>query len=185
LTGAIILSVAISRRGFIKAGLVGGAALAAAGAYEGWRLRPRAGGSETALGPEGRALFAAVIPAFLQDAIPTSEWSPAVMTAALNGVEVTVQKLAPHARAELRQLFVLLDQAPLRFALAGVWAPWSAVDATRAGQFLERWRFSNTALLASAYQALHDISLSSWYANPARWAGIGYPGPPSLEARLA
>jgi hypothetical protein len=185
LTGAIILSVAISRRGFIKAGLWGGAALAAAGAYEGWRLRPGTGGDGTALGPEGRALFAAVIPAFLEDAIPAAEWTPAVMAAALDGVELTVKKLAPHARAELRQLFVLLDQRPLRAALAGVWAPWSTVEPARAAQFLERWRFSNTAMLASAYQALHDISLSSWYANPVRWAGIGYPGPPNLEVRVA
>jgi hypothetical protein len=31
--------------------------------------------------------------------------------------------------------------------------------------------------LRSAYQALHDLVLGAWYANPANWDAIGYPGP--------
>ena len=85
----------------------------------------------------------------------------------------------------LRQLFCLLDQRPLRFALTGVWASWPAVDAVTARRFLDRWRNGNTAMLTSAYQALHDISFGAWYAAPSSWPAIGYPGPPRLTGSAA
>jgi hypothetical protein len=177
--------MAITRRTFIKAGTFGTAALVAAGVYEGWRLRACMADQRTALPPAGRALFAAVLPAFLDGIVEPGAWTPAMMSTALDGVERTVAALPAHARAELHQLFCLLDQRPLRLALAGVWASWPSVDAATAKAFLERWRFGRTAMLASAYQALHDISFGSWYADPAHWPAIGYPGPPRLEGNVA
>ena len=47
-------------------------------------------------------------------------------------------------------------------------------------KFLRNWQESGADLLKSGYQALHDLVLGAWYADPASWAAIGYPGPPSL-----
>ena len=167
----------ITRRTFIKAGAVGTAALVTAGAYQGWRLRASVLDESAALPPAGRQLFAAVLPAFLDGMVPTNAWTPELMASTLDAVEKTVRALPPHARAELRQLFALLDTHPTRFALTGIWSNWSRVDAATAKKFLERWRFGSNVMFASAYQALHDISYGSWYANPANWPSVGYPGP--------
>lgn len=171
----------LTRRTFIKAGAIGAGALAVAGAYGAWRLRGCTA-PHAALSPEGRALFAALIPAFLDGVVAPDAWTPATMNATLDGVDRTVAALAPAARAELQQLACLLDQGAARLLLAGSWTPWASVTPDHARRILERWRFSRTAMLVSAYQALHDITFASWYAEPAHWAATGYPGPPRITA---
>ena len=42
---------------------------------------------------------------------------------------------------------------------------------------MQDWRLHRFALLRTAYGALHDLSLGAWYAQPASWNAIGYPGP--------
>ena len=176
--------MAISRRTFIKAGAIGGGMLVAAGAWEAWRLRS-CKGSGNGLSPAGRALFAACIPAFLDGVVPATAWTPEAMARMLDDVDRTVAQLAPAARDELRQLACLLDQGPVRLLLAGTFAPWAHVDAAQGARILARWRDSSTAMLVSAYQALHDITLATWYAAPAHWAATGYPGPPALTPPAA
>ena len=82
---------------------------------------------------------------------------------------------------ELDQLFALLAFAPTRCLVAGVWSPWPEASRESIAAFLLRWRDSRFALLRSAYDALHQIVLGAWYANPRAWPAIGYTGPPSLE----
>jgi hypothetical protein len=170
----------ITRRTFIKAGVLGTAALAAAGAWGGWRLRA-CSAHPAPLSPAGRALFAAMIPALLDGAVAPGAWTAAMGDEALRRVEVTIAALSPHAQRELHQLACLLDARVARLLLAGSGAPWPVVTRARAGAILARWRFSRSALLVSAYQALHDLTFAAWYAEPAHWAAIGYPGPPELE----
>ena len=175
----------LTRRRFIQAGLAGGAILAAAGAYETWRVRRRAPADPGQLGSTGRALFGAVLPAFLAGAVPPAAWTPAFTAQAVDGVERAVGALAPNAQAELRQLVALLDHRGARALLAGVWSPWEDVRVDEATAFLQRWRRSRVALLAGAYQALHDLSFASWYGEPAHWGTTGYPGPPRIEGAVA
>jgi len=170
----------ITRRTFIKAGVLGTGALVAAGAWEGWRLRTCSARAEP-LSPAGRALFAAMIPALLDGVVAPGAWSPTLMDETLGRVEAAVAALPPHARRELHQLGCLLDRRVVRLLLAGSAAPWAVVTPGRAREILARWRWSGTALLVSAYQALHDLTFAAWYAEPAHWGAIGYPGPPSLE----
>lgn len=175
------MSPRLSRRRFIQAGLAGGAVLAAAGAVETWRVRRGAAGDPAVLSPAGRALVGAVLPAFLAGVVPAHAWTPPARQQAVEAVEQTARALPPHARAELRQLVALLDHRMARGLLAGVWRPWESLGAEEARAFLERWRRSRFALLAGAYQALHDLSFASWYADPAHWERTGYPGPPRID----
>ncbi len=172
----------VTRRTFIKAGAIGAGALAVAGAYEAWRLRDCITRPAAALSPAGRSLFAAVTPAFLDGMVELEYWSPDTLSAALDNVDRTIAALPSAARGELQQLACLLDQGPVRVLLAGTWTPWASVTPDRARRVLERWRFSRTPMLVSAYQALHDITFASWYAQPSAWAAIGYPGPPVFTA---
>lgn len=169
----------LSRRTFFRAGALGAGALVAAGAYGAWKLR-NCTGHGGALSPEGRALFAAMAPAFLDGVVAPAAWTPASMNDLLDQIEHTIAGLATPARRELQQLACLLDQGGARLLLAGTISPWSSVSPERARRILQRWRFSSAALLVSAYQALHDITFATWYAQPAHWAATGYPGPPSL-----
>jgi hypothetical protein len=182
---AHFLPMAFTRRTFIKAGALGTAVLVTAGVYEAWRLRSSMAENGAAVSPAGRRLFAAVLPAFLDGMVAPTAWTPVMMTAALDGVERTVAALSSATRVELNQLFALLDQRPIRFALTGVWSDWSSVDAATAKKFLERWRFGNSTMLTSAYQGLHDICYGSWYGDPATWPAVGYPGPPNILGSAA
>ena len=132
--------------------------------------------------PAARAVVAAIIPVFLDGALPSGAEAPSASTVTLNDVERLVAGLPPATRQELGELFSLLAFPPTRCLIAGVWSPWP--DATREAiaAFLGRWSDSRFMLLRSAYAALHQLVLSAWYANPRAWPAIGYPGPPSLES---
>ena len=175
----------LTRRTFIKTGAIGVGALVTAGTYEAWRLRACMHETGGALSPAGRALFAAMIPAFLEGVVAPGDWTPQAMSAMLGHIEHTVTALPSIARSELQQLTCLLDQAPVRLLLAGRWSPWPSITPSEARRVLERWRFSGTPMLVSAYQALHDITYASWYAQPSSWASIGYPGPPAFSKGAA
>ena len=55
--------------------------------------------------------------------------------------------------------------------------PSSASRPEQVSAFLQDWRLHRLGLLRTAYHALHDLVLGAWYAQPASWEAIGYPGP--------
>ncbi len=165
------------RRTFLKAGVAAGAALMLIR----WWHAPGAAAASTAhsgLSPGARAVFAAIIPAFLDGALPRGD--AAALAETLQTIQETIAGLPPAAREEIAQLCSLLDFAPTRCVVAGVWTSWSEASPEAVAAFLDRWRGSRFALLRSAYAALHQIVLGAWYAQPRAWPAIGYAGPPSL-----
>lgn len=160
----------LTRRQFIRAGLVGSLLLAGAGA---WHFRPR-GGERQALDADARELLAALVPV-----IAGPEAAP-LRDEVVEGVATAVGGLAPASQEELRQLFGLLSIAALRGPLTGVWSDWKHAEPAALAAFLQRWRDSRLVLLRSAYQALHDLVLGAWYADPRSWPAIGYAGPPEV-----
>ena len=63
--------------------------------------------------------------------------------------------------------------------MAPEWAD-ATVPAIR--QALEAMRLSPLSLRQQAYQALHDITGSAYFSEPATWSVLGYPGPAPLLA---
>lgn len=168
----------ITRRQFLKAGLVGGAALAGLGAYYAARQEKSVPGR---LNSGARAIIAAVVPALLAGVLPASgEARQKAILKTVDGVGVAIAGLSASAQQEISELFGLLGVAPARMLVAGVWSSWEHADAADIAAFLERWRMSRLALLRSAYAALHDLVLGAWYGDAASWAAIGYPGPPEV-----
>ena len=176
----------LTRRTFLFAGLAGTAALAVASWLRGTReaapdaalAAPRA-----ALGTDATAVLTAVIPVFLDGALPSDPTPRAnAVRETVASVATAIAGLPPAAQHELSQLFSLLGFAPARIALARVGPSWREADRGDVAAFLERWRTSDFLLFRSAYAALHQLVFAAWYGNPASWPAIGYPGPPRLPA---
>lgn len=169
----------LSRRRLLKAGLAGGAVLAAAGGLA-WFHR-RAGGPPPALDRDAREIVRAIVPAMLNGALPAAK---AERTSAIDetvaGVDGAIAGLPPASRGELAQLFALLALSLGRRVFAGVATPWADASADEVDAFLSAWQSSGWALKRSAYDALHQLVIAAWYANPRSWPAIGYPGPPTL-----
>jgi hypothetical protein len=172
----------LTRRQFIKAGIVGGAALTAAGIFYSRSLKEApAGAVPQGLTLPGRAIIAAIVPVVLAGALPASgEARRQAVARTVDGVGVAVSGLSAAAQKELTELFALLGFAPARVLLAGLWPSWEEATPAQIADFLQGWRFSRFALLRSAYAGLHDLVLGAWYGTPDAWAAIGYPGPPEM-----
>lgn len=165
--------MALSRRTFLKAGLVGTLALAAGGGIYRLAYGP-AVPHRFALDGAARAAIDAIIPAMLAGALHHDSAAIAATTArvhqAILGLPLATQK-------EIQDLFGLLALAPARRFIAGVTGSWADASVEQVGAFLQGWRMHRFATLQVAYHALHDLVLGAWYADPSSWTAIGYPGP--------
>ena len=159
----------MQRRSFLKAGLLGGLALVAGGAvYR--QLRPPVS-QRFALDAQGRTMLAALIPA-ITGLAPDA----AALAAGIDRVGGAIGGLPLRVKMEISDLFGLLAMAPTRRLLAGV-PPWAEATPQQLADFLQGWRTHRTEMLQTAYHGLHDLVIGAWYAEPATWTGIGYPGP--------
>ncbi|MEJ7808140.1 MAG: hypothetical protein WKG03_19735 [Telluria sp.] len=169
--------MAATRRTFLKVGALGAVTLAAGGGI--WRYTHPAGPlARFVLDGEAKAALDAMVPAMLAGSLPTDPAARAAAVAATTGhVHHAILGLPLTAQKEVQDLFGLLALAPARRALTGVAGPWAGATEAQVGSFLQEWRFHRLAMLQTAYHALHDLIIGSWYADPASWNAIGYPGP--------
>ncbi len=164
-----------SRRTFLKAGGLAALALAAGGAL--YRARYSGTPHRFALDGEARAALHAILPAILAGALPQDAGREAALTSTVDGVHQAILSLPPGTQKEVQDLFGLLALAPARRLLTGLKGGWEGAHIDEVSACLEDWRLHRLGLLRSAYHALHDLALGAWYAQPASWAAIGYPGP--------
>lgn len=169
--------MAVQRRTFLKVGALAALALAAGGGV--YRLANPPGPLQRfVLDGEAKAALDAIVPAMLAGALPAE---PAARAAAIGAtterVHQAIRGLQLPAQKEVQDLFGLLALAPARLLLTGIGGGWSGADAAQVGAFLQDWRFHRLDMLQTAYHALHDLIIGSWYADPSSWAAIGYPGP--------
>ena len=165
-----------NRRSFLKAGALGALVLAAGGGI--YRAVHTPHPRRFVLDGEARAALHAIVPAMLAGALPAqaAERTAAIGTT-IDGVHTAISNLPLAVQKEVQDLFGLLALAPARRLLTGVSGGWAHADAQQVTAFLQDWRLHRFALLRTAYSALHDLSLGAWYAQPANWSAIGYPGP--------
>ncbi|SEN99566.1 hypothetical protein SAMN05428959_10484 [Duganella sp. CF517] len=169
--------MASNRRAFFKVGLAGAAALAAGGAV--YRLaRAPTPGHRFALDGAAATLLTALIPSMLGPVLPSAPGARAAAIAhTVDHVGAAIAGLAPAAQTQLHDLFGMLSLAPVRRLLAGVAGGWPQASPDAVDAFLHSWRHHRLRTLQTAYLALHDLITGAWYAQPANWAAIGYPGP--------
>ncbi|MES2019524.1 MAG: hypothetical protein V4484_23780 [Pseudomonadota bacterium] len=169
--------MASHRRTFLKVGALAALTLAAGGGI--YRLtHPVSPLRRFVLDGEARAALDAIIPAMLEGCLPAPTGARALAVSATTGrVHQAILGLPLNAQHEIEDLFGLLALAPARRALTGVSGGWSVAKPDQVGVFLQEWRFHRLAMLQTAYHALHDLIIGSWYADPSSWDAIGYPGP--------
>lgn len=161
----------ITRRQLLKTGVAGSLLLACSGWLNSAGVR--------AFTAAEREMLAAIADAMLDGVLPRNREQRALLLATtVDGVGRVVNALSAATQREISELFGLLVLAPGRWVLAGVSTSWRNASREEVRDFLETWRFSRIALLQSAYAALHDLCYGAWYAQPASWEAIGYPGPP-------
>lgn len=167
------MSTTVSRRSFLKVGLVGAIALAVAGGFYRTLNAPSPQGKFT-LDGDAKAALAAIIAVVLKGTISSSAQNTEAATArvqdAIAGLPLVTQK-------EIQDLFALLTLGPTRRFLAGIPDNWSEAKTDDVTTFLQNWRMHRISMLQSAYHALHDLIIGPWYADDSTWASIGYPGP--------
>ena len=164
------------RRSFLKAGAFGALVLAGGGGI--YRAVHTPQPQRFVLDGEARAALGAIVPAMLAGALPADPSArKAAVASTVAGVHTAISNLPLAVQKEVQDLFGLLALAPARRLLTGVSNGWAQADPQQVTAFLQDWRLHRFALLRTAYSALHDLSLGAWYAQPASWAAIGYPGP--------
>ncbi len=165
----------MQRRTLLKVGATGALLLGlAAGTVA--LLAP--GRRDGVLTPAGRALFAALSDAVLGDMLPAESSARArAIQAQLTRVQDTIAGLPPAMQAEVDELITLVASAPGRIALMGLTKDWSTASPAEVAAALQGMRQSSLALRQQAYHALRDMSNAAYFADPAAWPGIGYPGP--------
>jgi len=165
-----------SRRSFLKAGALGALVLAAGGGI--YRATQPPTSQRFVLDGEARAALGAIVPAILAGALPADvAQRKAAIAATVDGVHAAISNLPLAVQKEVQDLFGLLALAPARRLLTGVSGGWTHAGESEVAAFLQDWRLHRFALLRTAYGALHDLALGAWYAQPASWSAIGYPGP--------
>jgi hypothetical protein len=166
----------ISRRRFVFVGLAGALTLVAARAWQ-----PAADNGNRALTADAADVVRSLIPAFLDGALPANEPEQRdAIERTLTNVEAAIAGLPPTSRNELSTLFSLLSIAPMRLVFAGIDGGWANASREDVDVFLARLKNSRLSMKRAAYDALHQLIMAAWYADPRTWASIGYPGPPRL-----
>jgi hypothetical protein len=164
-----------TRREFLRAGAAGAVFLALLR-----RLPAHAAAPAGVLDADARQALVAIIPVMLAGALPEGEPRTQAVADVADGVETAIAGLPLHLQEEVAQLFDLLTFPATRCLVAGVWRSWPRAHPDDVEAFLQSWRTSWFGLLQSAYHALHELIMASWYARPESWAAVGYPGPPRL-----
>ena len=149
--------------GYIAARLTDGTAKA---------LLPKA----TNLSPASQQMLLKIFDAILWDMMP-KEQDPLLLTSAIATLDKGISALPPAIQKELIGLLDMLTFAPSRFALAGRWSGWENASRNEVSAWLIALQTSSFELRRLIYITMHDISTSSFYANPQTWSLVGYNGP--------
>ncbi len=165
--------MSLKRRSFLKAGLFGALALAAAGGVYRTFKSPAAL-LPFALDTDGHAALAAICGAMIGSTMPAT---PEATERAVKHTLEAIAGLPLAAQKEVQDLFALLALGATRRLLTGVPDDWAQAKREDVIAFLQSWRVHRLQLLQSGYHALHDLILGGWYADESTWSGIGYPGP--------
>ena len=170
----------MQRRTLFKLGL-GGLVVVGLGGIGAALWRPGVVGGRLTLA--GRSVMGPIAEAVLDGMLPEA---PPERAAALRAhaerLDAAVAAFPLAVQQELSQLLALLATATGRLALAGLADDWHAAGVTPIQHALERMRRSRSELRQQTYHALRDLTNGAYFADPATWPALGYPGPIPLPA---
>jgi hypothetical protein len=167
----------LSRRRFLRAGLVGGALLAGAAvigrSLSGYHLDEATARRLRALSPKEYLILQAVARRVLAPDAPDAPSADAVDVAM--GADAYLAKLPPPVVREVRALLQLVEHGSALFQLRGTrfsrMSP-AAQDAT-----LADWQRSSLTVRRRGFQALRTLAFLGYWRDDRTWPLIGYTGP--------
>jgi hypothetical protein len=164
------------RRSFLKRGLFGGLLLAVGG---GSLLAFRR--SAVATLPEGLKVLDAreyaLVESLVRRFIPNRVGFPS-SDGTSRAVDNILSMVDDSARMELKQLFMLFENALPGFLFGGRTRPFTQLPEDDQDQVLHEWATSSLTVRRSGYLALRGLVMAAYYGNSAVWPATKYPGPP-------
>ncbi len=165
----------MNRRHLLAVGGAAAALLALGGGALSWWRPARVGGQ---FGIDARQMLVRLAEAVLDAALPAeSAERAAALQSHVDRIQATVAGLPPAMQAEVDRLFTLLLSPPGRQLLLGLSSSWLQATRAELQQALQATRGSRLALRQQTYHALRDLNNAAYFAAPAAWALVGYPGP--------
>ncbi len=173
----------VSRRGVIKAGVLGTAAFALGGVSLALRpstlVQPLPAGLQVLNAREYSVLTV------IADRLCPAMGEGAPGARALD-VATTIDRRLARAEADMQgaiKLLLNLFENALTGALFGErFKPFTQLDADAQDRVLAQWRASTVGFRRTAFGALNGLVASTYYGDPRTWKRIGYDGPPSPQA---
>jgi hypothetical protein len=168
------------RRRFLVRGLLGGAALVAAGGGAGW-LATRKTRVEQDLG--ALRVFsseeASVLLAVADRLVPDRSGFPRPRQLGLASRMDAVAAMAhPATQVELRRLVRLFESPVSGLLLDGRPEQFTMASPPRQDRRLRAWSESRIGLSRTGFRALKRLVYAAYYSSPETWPAVGYPGPP-------
>jgi len=115
-------------------------------------------------------------------------WVPAIIGGAIKSDDDTLRCLAlldqilfdggENVRANLYQLYDLLQMGLARWYFTGQWGAPGPLTAEQLEQGLADWISKDNSFSRVAFRGLTQPMLMAWYANTQNSLATGYPGPP-------
>jgi hypothetical protein len=169
----------MQRRTLLGLGAAGAALFSLAGVGVAWMHEPA--WRDGRLLPAGRIVLRAVANAVLDGSLPEPEPArAAALDDHLQRMESTLGGMPAHVQDEVATLLALLAMPPVRLALACLSSPWDTATTAAVQSSLQSMRVSTVMLRRQAYGALRDLTHAGYFADPATWPRLGYPGPKAL-----
>ena len=176
--------IRISRRGLLRAGLIGSAVVWAGGQIGCAARRVASAPAHTtppraALTPAGEEILRAVIPVVLGSLLPTEDADrEKAMSVGLSTLDEYLAYLPQPLQHEARDVFETLDLRATRVLLAGTWGRWSEASPDTIESFLRSARESRFDLVRRMFAFLQSMAVLAWFDQRVAWPAIGYGGPP-------
>jgi hypothetical protein len=177
-------SILMTRRGLLRAGLLGSMVVWTAGQIGCATRRAPSSftGSEkrrVALTPTGEEILRAVIPVVLGSLLPVEDAArEKALDIGLSTLDDYLAYLPVPLQREARDVFETLDLLPTRVLLVGTWDRWSAAPPETVEDFLRSARQSRFDLVRRMFAFLQSMAVLAWFDQRAAWPAIGYGGPP-------
>ncbi len=169
----------LSRRTVLRYGLGGALVLAAAGtgiALQGTRLRKPTGPLQV-LDVRTYSILAAVADRI----VPARDGFPAATELRVpEKIDALLAQSDPALGHEVRQVLLLVENALAGLVFDARPRPFTRLPPEAQDDVLQAWRTSAVKLRRTAYVALQGLCAASYYADPAIYARVGYPGPPNF-----
>jgi hypothetical protein len=93
-------------------------------------------------------------------------------------IDALLATMHPANTHELEQALFLLENALAGLVFDGRARPFTQLDPAAQDEALRDWQLSRLAVRRKAYVAMHGLCAAAYYASPAIYPLVGYPGPP-------